>query len=91
MEVCFFTVVCGTQLILKGQYHCNYVNLKCKLLLNHAIYRKPGQNRTKNKRVTDMCIIEKRHFQKIYQLECKRSYMKSRKLVNILSIMHTEL
>ena len=71
MEVCFpllfavrsaiklnFVRLEKIQLILKGQYHCNHVNLKCKLLLNHAIYRKPGQNRTKNKRVTYMYIVE---------------------------------
>ena len=29
-------------------------DLKCKPLLNHAIYRKPGQNQMKNKNVTDV-------------------------------------
>ena len=44
--------------ILKVTATLTQVNLKCKSLLNYAIYHKPNQNRMNNKTVADVCILK---------------------------------
>ena len=44
----------GLHCLLKGLA----IHLKCKLLSNHIICRKPNQNRMKNKKVIDVCVVD---------------------------------
>ena len=44
----------GLHCLLKGLA----IHLKCKLLTNLVICRKPYQNRTKNKKVKDVCVVD---------------------------------